>query len=483
MKAHLEHLVSLPVSAPDEPELALARGAALASATRAGLRGDHRRSGLLPGPRRDHGGHGVRGPGRMLRRSWRRSAGADRTGRRLRVADRSGAVPPRRSRKPFLLVGSALTSIFVIGVVALVISLAVSIRPTVDQRPSPGRGAIVPSSRGARAPAPVQEAQRSPVAPPPPRRPSSRRCPSCRRRRAQAPRHRVRRAGARPAGARAPRLRRRRRRPRGAGARAASGGPAGAMSRRRCYNPPVCNRRAWTPPRRPTCGRRGTPWQPPRQPRTRSRSRPAAAAGPAAAAAAASPQRRSGRGRGSGSGNRLRVGARGSADYAGGSGGPGVGSASGGRGDGGGGRLLPDLLRARRLAAAVTTLVTCRWSGAQCHVAVSSSRLHIEAVCDAPSSARDISARHMPPGWPNSGHEVIGVDIDPGKVAKLASGDIPFYEPGLRKMLQRQHRLPAGCASPPTTTRRPSSPTCTSSASEPRRRRANTAPTCATCTP
>lgn len=33
------------------------------------------------------------------------------------------------------------------------------------------------------------------------------------------------------------------------------------------------------------------------------------------------------------------------------------------------------------------------------------------------------------------GHEVVGVDIDPGKVAKLAGGDIPFYEPGLRKLL------------------------------------------------
>jgi UDPglucose 6-dehydrogenase len=33
------------------------------------------------------------------------------------------------------------------------------------------------------------------------------------------------------------------------------------------------------------------------------------------------------------------------------------------------------------------------------------------------------------------GHEVIGVDIDPGKVAKLAGGDIPFYEPGLRELL------------------------------------------------
>ena len=34
------------------------------------------------------------------------------------------------------------------------------------------------------------------------------------------------------------------------------------------------------------------------------------------------------------------------------------------------------------------------------------------------------------------GHEVLGIDIDPGKVAKLAAGDVPFYEPGLRKMLR-----------------------------------------------
>ena len=38
-------------------------------------------------------------------------------------------------------------------------------------------------------------------------------------------------------------------------------------------------------------------------------------------------------------------------------------------------------------------------------------------------------------GMAEIGHDVIGVDIDAGKVAKLASGDIPFYEPGLRKML------------------------------------------------
>ena len=75
-------------------------------------------------------------------------------------------IAAEEGRKPFLLVGSALTSIFVVGVVALVISLAVSIRPTVDQRPSPGPNAIVPST-AAPAPAPVQEAQQ-PVAPAPP---------------------------------------------------------------------------------------------------------------------------------------------------------------------------------------------------------------------------------------------------------------------------------------------------------------------------
>src|SRR6202011_3885373 len=38
-------------------------------------------------------------------------------------------------------------------------------------------------------------------------------------------------------------------------------------------------------------------------------------------------------------------------------------------------------------------------------------------------------------GMAELGHEVIGVDIDPGKVAKLAAGDAPFYEPGLPKLL------------------------------------------------
>lgn len=35
------------------------------------------------------------------------------------------------------------------------------------------------------------------------------------------------------------------------------------------------------------------------------------------------------------------------------------------------------------------------------------------------------------------GHEVLGVDVDPAKLAKLEAGEVPFYEPGLEEVLQR----------------------------------------------
>ena len=165
VKAHLEPLVSVPVSAPEEPELALARGAALASAnapafeaTTVGLAYSQDPDGTTAG-----------------------TVYAGLAGAETQLAPVSGAdpllddyapqtdldLPIDEGRKPFLLVGSALTSIFVVGVVALVISLAVNIRPTVDQRPSPGQSAIVPSTQ-APAPPAVQEAQPVEPAPPPP---------------------------------------------------------------------------------------------------------------------------------------------------------------------------------------------------------------------------------------------------------------------------------------------------------------------------
>ena len=39
-------------------------------------------------------------------------------------------------------------------------------------------------------------------------------------------------------------------------------------------------------------------------------------------------------------------------------------------------------------------------------------------------------------GMAELGHEVVGVDIDPGKIAKLSAGEVPFYEPGLAKVLR-----------------------------------------------
>src|SRR5262245_15179762 len=35
------------------------------------------------------------------------------------------------------------------------------------------------------------------------------------------------------------------------------------------------------------------------------------------------------------------------------------------------------------------------------------------------------------------GYEVIGLDVDPTKIAKLASGEVPFFEPGLAELLQK----------------------------------------------
>jgi uncharacterized membrane protein YgcG len=167
VKAHLESLVSLPVSAPDEPEIALARGAALASAnapafeaTTVGLAYSQDPDGTTAGSVYA----GLAGAATQLAPV----SGADELVDDYAAQTDMEPIPAEEGRKPFLLVGSALTSIFVVGVVALVISLAVSIRPTVDQRPSPGPNAIVPSTVApAPAPAPVQEAQQ-PVAPPPP---------------------------------------------------------------------------------------------------------------------------------------------------------------------------------------------------------------------------------------------------------------------------------------------------------------------------
>ena len=154
VKAHLEHLVSIPVNAPEDAELALARGAALASASAPAF--EATTVGLAYSQDPD-------GPtaGSVYAAAAADTQLAPATGEPDEVDEYAPteARAVEDDRKPFLLVGSALTSIFVVGVVALAISLAVSIRPTADQRPSPAQSAIVPSSQ---VPAPVEEAVQLP---------------------------------------------------------------------------------------------------------------------------------------------------------------------------------------------------------------------------------------------------------------------------------------------------------------------------------
>ena len=165
VKEHLQHLVSLPVSAPDEPELALARGAALAAANAPAL--ESSTVGLAYSQDPDGPTAGSALVGLANAETQLRPVGSD--GASLGDYDPQTELQlGEGERKPFLLVGSALTSIFIVGVVALVISLAVSIRPTADQRPSPGQNALVPTTVAPAAPAPAPAPEAQPIEAPPP---------------------------------------------------------------------------------------------------------------------------------------------------------------------------------------------------------------------------------------------------------------------------------------------------------------------------
>lgn len=130
VKQHLQSIVSLPVNAPEESGLALARGAAIAAANSPIY--DATTAGLAYSQDPDGPTAGNEYVGLANAATELRPADAYSDDYYL---DEPAPVVAEEGHKPFLLVGSALTSIFVIGVVALVISLAVSIRPTADQRP------------------------------------------------------------------------------------------------------------------------------------------------------------------------------------------------------------------------------------------------------------------------------------------------------------------------------------------------------------
>jgi len=184
IKPALEAATSLLLSVPDEPEMALARGAALASANAPlfasstaalayaldpgtgevdplALAGQC--PGLLPGYQPEYqrvpelpadAGKGEPDV------AYSAVPDDDDEAQTIIGLDESA-----QRRKSILLVGSTLAVIFIGAVVALEIALAISIRPTVAMRPSPNQNIIAPTiapTQPAPAPAPAPPVQAQP---------------------------------------------------------------------------------------------------------------------------------------------------------------------------------------------------------------------------------------------------------------------------------------------------------------------------------
>jgi len=165
VKSHLEKLVTLPVIVPEDPEMALARGAALTAANAPHVEASTSAIAYSLDPDGETAvtAASVSGDADTQQAPVAR-AHTDETSSGPKTND---AGEGRKSSTP---VGSLVAAIFVISVVALVVSIAVSAQPTADRSASLGQNAILPST-AAPAPPPVQEAQSispAPAAPQPP---------------------------------------------------------------------------------------------------------------------------------------------------------------------------------------------------------------------------------------------------------------------------------------------------------------------------
>ncbi|WP_438502051.1 DUF7159 family protein [Mycobacterium paraseoulense] len=180
IKPALEAATSLPLSAPEEPETALARGAALASAHAPLFSSSTAALAYAQDP-----GTGAINPFAVAPGYFDVPANAGEeglaysavpddvddfyTGAHTGATALVGAGYPER--RSFRLVGSIVAGVFVIGVVALVVSLAIAIRPTANVRPSPNQNVVVAPTRPAPAPAAPAPAEapapKAPAAPAP----------------------------------------------------------------------------------------------------------------------------------------------------------------------------------------------------------------------------------------------------------------------------------------------------------------------------
>ena len=165
IKPTLEAATALPVSVPEEPETALARGAALASANAPLFVSSTAARAYAQDP-----GTGAVLPYAVAHGYYDGPTGADAadalaysavpddfaeayTASRTAATGVVGADYPER--RSFTLIGSALAAIFIVGVAALVVSLAITIRPTAGVRPDPGHNVVAPAPQEAVAPAPA----------------------------------------------------------------------------------------------------------------------------------------------------------------------------------------------------------------------------------------------------------------------------------------------------------------------------------------
>jgi hypothetical protein len=190
IKAQLEAATSLTVNAPEEPETALARGAALASAnaplfsssTAALAYAQDPGTGAIDPYAIAPGYFDVAVDGASGEQALAYSAVTDEdadaytalageepfpTGTYTGITT---AVPQDGGRRPLVLVVSAVAAIFVVAAAALVVALAISMRPTAAVRPEPGHQAVAPAKpapAAPAAPAPAGAPAPAPAAPAP----------------------------------------------------------------------------------------------------------------------------------------------------------------------------------------------------------------------------------------------------------------------------------------------------------------------------
>ncbi|MCV7445242.1 hypothetical protein H7K33_23670 [Mycobacterium paraense] len=170
IKPALEAATTLPLSAPEEPDTALARGAALASAHAPLFASSTAALAYAQDP-----GTGAINPFAVAPGYFDTPATADANALAYSAVPDdfdeayTGEHPTQlvgagyRERRSFRLVGSALAAVFIVGVTALVVSLAIAIRPTAGVRPSPDHQVVAPTQA---APAPAAPAP-APAAPAP----------------------------------------------------------------------------------------------------------------------------------------------------------------------------------------------------------------------------------------------------------------------------------------------------------------------------